>query len=986
MMENKIIVRGARENNLQGIDVDLPRNKLIVFTGVSGSGKSSLAFDTIYAEGQRRYIESLPAYARQFLGQLDKPDVEYIEGLSPAVSIDQRGVSKNPRSTVGTITEIYDYLRLLYARVGQPHCPNCGRAISPQSIDQIIDSIYADAEGNAVMLLAPLVRGRKGQFQKLFKEIMASGYMRVRVDGEIRRIDDGPIELGRYEKHTIEVVVDKVRVLERNRQRLAESLETTMHLSKGIVLVVGENEEKLYSQHLACIECGISFSELSPRLFSFNSPYGACPHCTGLGTTTSLDRSLVVPDPNLSVAEGALAPWGKPIFNSFRYHFSESLFWRSLVNFASLHHLDLKCPWRLLSPREQDLILFGTAGPDAYDRAVEASLEAEWSEEKAMVAEEGPDDEVGLYDGSAVRPVYSWSTAESQQPNPADARKTVFSGAIYMLERRYRETESEWARKEISRYMTERLCKVCHGARLKPEACAVTVDGFNLPSLTSMSVLAMRSWLDELSLSERDRFVAKDIIKELRARLGFLAEVGLDYLTVDRTAGTLSGGEAQRIRLATQVGSKLVGVLYVLDEPSIGLHQRDNQRLLDALCSLRDLGNTLIVVEHDEDTIRAADEVVDIGPGAGVHGGRIVAQGTAEQIAACPESLTGAYLAHRLTIPMPAQRRPVGEGWLRLKGCAQNNLKHIDVDFPLGVMTTVTGVSGSGKSTLVNEILRKALQIHLKTGSEQPGLFDSLEGTELIDKVVVIDQDPIGRTPRSNPATYTELFTPLRDLFAKTPDARLRGYKPGRFSFNLKGGRCEACQGQGILKIEMHFLSDVFVPCEVCQGKRFNRETLEVRYKGKNIAEVLDMTVEEALHFFENVPRLANKLQTLYDVGLGYVCLGQSATTLSGGEAQRVKLATELSRRATGRTVYILDEPTTGLHFADVAKLLSVLQRLVEGGNTVIIIEHNLDVIRASDWIIDLGPEGGDRGGEVIVCGTPEQVAQCERSYTGQWI
>ncbi len=982
MSDDKIIIRGARENNLQSVDLELPRRKLIVFTGVSGSGKSSLAFDTIYAEGQRRYVESLSAYARQFLGQLDKPDVDYIEGLSPAVSIDQRGVSKNPRSTVGTITEIYDYLRLLYARIGQAHCPKCGRPIRPQTVDQIVDAVMAANADTSVMLLAPLVRGRKGQFQKLFKEISDSGYVRVRVDGQVRRLDDGPIELARYEQHTIEVVVDKVKIVERSRQRLSESLEAAMNLAQGIVLIAGADGEKLYSQHLACIECGISFSELSPRLFSFNSPYGACPHCTGLGVTTQIDRGLLIPDPSLSVADGALAAWGRPILNSFRYHYAESMFWRSLLNFAAKQGIDLQRPWERLSAAQQDLILYGPGGAAAYELALTAEKpvdDEEWGGGEAEMAA----DDVSLYNDGVVQSVASWSNAASQA-HPRRAKG--YEGAICILERRFRETESEWARREISRYMTERLCSSCQGTRLKPEARAVLLGGINLPQLTAYSVRAMRQWFDELKLNEREQTIAKDVVKEIKARLGFLEEVGLDYLTVDRAAGTLSGGEAQRIRLATQVGSKLVGVLYVLDEPSIGLHQRDNKRLLDALCSLRDLGNTLIVVEHDEDTIRTADHVVDIGPGAGRHGGHIVAQGTAEDIAKNPDSLTGAYLSGRLSIPRPARRRPAGERRLRLTGCAQNNLKNITVEFPLGVLTTVTGVSGSGKSTLVNEILKKALQNRLKIGSETPGKFAALEGAEYLDKVIVIDQDPIGRTPRSNPATYTDLYTPLRQLFAQTPEARLRGYTPGRFSFNVKGGRCEACQGNGILKIEMHFLSDVFVPCEVCKGQRFNRETLEVRYKGKNISEVLEMTVEEALEFFANIPRLVNKLKTLNEVGLGYVRLGQAATTLSGGEAQRVKLAAELSRKATGRTLYLLDEPTTGLHFHDVAKLLSVLQRLVDGGNTVITIEHNLDVIKASDWLIDLGPEGGDRGGEVIAVGPPEEVAECSRSYTGQWL
>ena len=991
-MNGKIVIRGARENNLQGVDLELPHNKLIVFTGVSGSGKSSLAFDTIYAEGQRRYVESLSAYARQFLGQLDKPEVDYIEGLSPAVAIDQRGVTKNPRSTVGTITEIYDYLRLLYARIGHPHCPKCGQPISPQTIDQIVDAVMGRFAERSVLLLAPLVRGRKGQFQTLFKQLSDSGYVRVRVDGAVRRLDDGPIELGRYEQHTVEVVVDKVLVVERNRQRLTESLENVMNLSQGIALVVCDKEETLYSQHLACVSCGLSFSELTPRLFSFNSPYGACPHCTGMGVTTSLDLDMVVPNAELSVLEGALAPWGKPILNSFRYHFSETLFWRALYRFAQKHGLDLHKPWKKLNQRERDLILFGEIGPDAYQDSLAESDSEEWmdgdyGEDEALSEEEEAEraaETISLYAEGVVKNVESWSRSATQMSQRAG--RDVYIGAIYALERRYRETESEWARQEIGRFMKDHTCKACQGTRLRPEARAVLLDGLNLPQLTKLSVRAMRDWFQNLELNEREQIIAQEIVKEIQARLGFLCDVGLDYLTVDRTAGTLSGGEAQRIRLATQVGSKLVGVLYVLDEPSIGLHQRDNRRLLDALCALRDLGNTLIVVEHDEDTMRAADMVVDIGPGAGSHGGRIMAQGTADEIAANPHSLTGAYLARRLLMPVPALRRPVGAKWLRLRGCAEHNLKNIDVEFPLGVLTTVTGVSGSGKSTLVNEILKNALLVALKQAAATPGKFEALEGVEAVDKVIVIDQDPIGRTPRSNPATYTDLFTPLRKLFAATPEAKLRGFTPGRFSFNIKGGRCEACKGQGVLQIKMHFLSDVFVPCEVCKGRRYNRETLEARYKGKNISEVLDMTADDALEFFANVPALANKLRTLCDVGLGYVKLGQPATTLSGGEAQRMKLATELSRKSTGRTVYLLDEPTTGLHFADVAKLLNVLQRLVDAGNTVIVIEHNLDVIRASDWLIDLGPEGGDRGGEVVATGTPEMVAECQSSYTGQWL
>jgi excinuclease ABC subunit A len=931
MALDRLVIRGAREHNLKNIDLDLPRDRLIVITGISGSGKSSLAFDTIYAEGQRRYVESLSSYARQFLGQMEKPDVDDIEGLSPAISIDQKGASRNPRSTVGTVTEIYDYLRLLYARVGHPHCPQCGRNIEPQTIDQMVDKVLALPEGTRLMLLAPLVRGRKGHYQKLFREIRDKGFTRARVDGDLIRVDEAEdVVLERYVQHDIEVVVDRIVVKAGARQRIAESLETTLGLSGGTALLAEvDGPEQLFSQHLACAECGLSFSEMAPRLFSFNTPHGACPGCTGLGFMPEVDPNLVVPDTSLSCLQGALAPWGKPIY-SFRHHPRESWFWRRVERVAEHVGIGLELPWKNLPEAHRNLLLYGARA--------------------------------------------------------AGVEGCEYEGALPLLARRFAETESDWAREEIEKFMTLRACPDCQGARLKPEARAVTVQGLNLPAFTALSVRSARDWMEGLELTEREQYIARQILKEIQARLKFLDDVGLDYLTLDRAAGTLSGGEAQRIRLATQIGSGLVGVLYILDEPSIGLHQRDNRRLLETLFSLRDLGNTLLVVEHDEETIREADYVVDIGPGAGVHGGRIVAEGTPEQVAGHPESVTGAYLSGRVQIPLPTRRRrPRGE-WIEVLGCRQNNLQGIDVRFPVGLFTVVTGVSGSGKSTLVNETLHRALALTLRTSSEKPGELADIRGVEFIDKVITIDQAPIGRTPRSNPATYTGLFDSIRQIYAQTPEARLRGYQPGRFSFNVKGGRCEACQGQGILKIEMHFLPDVFVPCEVCRGKRYNRETLEVHFKGRNIAEVLDMTVEEALEVFENLPRIARKLTTLRDVGLGYIRLGQAATTLSGGEAQRVKLATELSRKATGRTVYLLDEPTTGLHFADVAHLLEVLHHLVKAGNTVVVIEHNLDVIKAADWIIDLGPEGGDRGGQIVVTGAPEVVAACPDSWTGRYL
>ncbi|MBI3928141.1 MAG: excinuclease ABC subunit UvrA [Armatimonadetes bacterium] len=925
MSSEFIRIRGAREHNLKNVDLDLPREKLIVITGLSGSGKSSLAFDTLYAEGQRRYVESLSAYARQFLGLMEKPNVDLIEGLSPAISIDQKGSSRNPRSTVGTVTEIYDYLRLLFARVGQPHCPGCGQKIESQTVDQMVDRLLSLEEDARLMLLAPLVRGRKGEYRKLFRQVCESGFTRVRVNGEIRRVDEEEITLERYRQHTIEAVVDRLVVRPGIRSRLADSLETALALSGGTVLAVEIDAERehLFSQHLACVDCNLSFEELAPRLFSFNSPYGACPTCMGLGFLPELDPALVIPDPQLSVSEGAIAPWGKPVF-SMRHHPRSSGFWRRVGRAARSHRIDLDRAWSDLAEQARQLLLFG--------------------------------------DGDA------------------------FEGALPTLQRLYTETESEYFRGEIEKYMSDRPCPACHGARLKPEALAVRLADRNIGDFTRLPVREALAWIERLELTERQRTIAHQVVKEIRERLAFLDNVGLDYLTLDRAARTLSGGEAQRIRLATQIGSGLVGVLYILDEPSIGLHQRDNARLLKTLSDLRSLGNTLLVVEHDEETIRTADYVVDIGPGAGIHGGEVVARGTPSEVARVKESITGKYLSGELSIPVPARRRQPDGRWLEVCGARQNNLQDIDVAFPISLFTCVTGVSGSGKSTLVNEILQRALAMALRSSQERPGEHRELRGLEHVDKVIVIDQNPIGRTPRSNPATYTGIFDPIRRVFAQAPEARMRGYAPGRFSFNVRGGRCEACQGQGILKIEMHFLPDVYVPCEVCKGKRYNRETLEVRFKGKSIADVLEMTVEEVLELFQNIPRIARRLQTIVDVGLGYVHLGQPATTLSGGEAQRVKLATELSKVATGRTVYVLDEPTTGLHFHDVARLLEVLQRLVDAGNTVVIIEHNLDVIKSADWIVDLGPEGGHRGGKVIASGSPEDVTAVPESHTGHFL
>jgi excinuclease ABC subunit A len=931
--EEYIRVRGARQHNLKNINVDLPRNKLVVITGLSGSGKSSLAFDTIYAEGQRRYVESLSAYARQFLGQMDKPDVDSIEGLSPAISIDQKTTSHNPRSTVGTVTEIYDYLRLLFARIGQPFCPNCGEVIARQTVDQMVDQILAQPEGTRFLILAPLVRGRKGEHKKVIDEMRKSGFVRMRVDGEVRELSE-EISLDKNKKHTLEVVVDRLVVRPGIRERLADSLELALGLSGGlIVAAVVDGEEYTFSQNFACPKCGFSFEELSPRLFSFNTPYGACPNCTGLGITMEIDPDLVIPDHNKSVADGAIVAFSR----------SSNYFPQILEALARHYGFSTETPFRELKPEHKDLLLYGNGG-----QRFRVEYLNRWGEARIF--------------------------------------ETDWEGVIPILERRYRESQSDAARSEYEEYMSTRPCQACQGQRLKPASLAVLVGGRNIAQVAALSVREAERFFTELKLGERERLISERILKEILARLGFLSNVGLGYLTLDRIAGSLSGGEAQRIRLATQIGSSLMGVLYILDEPSIGLHQRDNQRLIHTLKRLRDLGNTVLVVEHDQETMEAADYLVDIGPKAGEQGGELVVAGTLAEVKACSRSLTGQYLSGKRRIHVPAVRRQPNGNWLTVQGAAEHNLKDIDVKIPLGVFVCVTGVSGSGKSTLVNDILFRRLAQDLNRAHTLPGKHRGILGEEHLDKVIAIDQSPIGRTPRSNPATYTGAFDPIRELFSLTPEARMRGYKPGRFSFNVRGGRCEACRGDGILKIEMHFLPDVYVPCEVCKGRRYNRETLEVRYKGKSIADVLGMTVSEALPFFANIPRIATKLQTLYDVGLGYIRLGQPATTLSGGEAQRVKLATELSRRSNGRTLYILDEPTTGLHFADIEKLLEVLQCLVDSGNTVLVIEHNLDVIKSADYIIDLGPEGGDDGGRVVAQGTPEEVAANPESYTGQFL
>jgi excinuclease ABC subunit A len=1065
MPQDKIVIRGAREHNLKNIHVTIPRDRLVVITGLSGSGKSSLAFDTIFAEGQRRYVESLSAYARQFLDKMDKPDVDHIDGLSPAISIDQKGTTHNPRSTVGTVTEIYDYLRLLYARVGHQHCPECGREVSQQTPQQIVDAILGLPDGSRILLLAPLVQGRKGEYKNIFDEMRRSGYVRVRVDGKILDLSD-EIELDKQKKHTIEVVIDRLIIRKQKRQaeqdgiswssrpqlkrvaeptalyevetasearydvagiaepaiseivheeidpafrqRLSDSLETTLKLGNGVVLVsVVDGEEILFSEKAACVYCGISLAEIAPRTFSFNSPHGACPTCTGLGMLRVLDPELIITNPELSIGEGAIAPWSKMI-NGSQWHAA------TMAALATKYHFSLDTPWKELGQEAQQIILNGVKEP--------------------------------------------LTIRYTPQHGHTRSYNTHFEGVINQLDRRYKQTESEGIREEIEGYMSERVCPDCRGARLKPEALAVTVGGRNIVQVTRLSISRAQEYFKDLEggasswagagpaptrqdgeansvptrrdgrassvptrrevvplpsgeedtpqnvsgdpvtkidpddplvlavLSERERFIARQILKEIRARLQFLLDVGLNYLTLDRRAASLSGGEAQRIRLATQIGSGLMGVLYILDEPSIGLHQRDNARLIRTLVHLRDLGNTLLVVEHDEDTMRAADHIIDIGPGAGEHGGYVVATGTFDEIVANEKSLTGDYLSRRKCIEIPQERRPGNGNTLTIKGARENNLKNIDVEIPLGKFVAITGVSGSGKSTLIRDILYHKLSQTFFRSHERPGEHDTIEGLENLDKVIDIDQSPIGRTPRSNPATYTNAFTAIRELFAQVPESRIRGYAAGRFSFNVKGGRCEACKGEGIVKIEMNFLPDVYVPCEICNGKRYNREALEIHYKGKSIAEVLDMTIEEALSFFANVPSIHNKMKTLYDVGLGYMRLGQPATTLSGGEAQRVKLATELSRRATGRTLYILDEPTTGLHFADVDRLLAVLQRLVDTGNTMVVIEHNLDVIKSADWLIDLGPEGGDEGGHVIAQGTPEEVAEMFQSYTGQFL
>ena len=934
-MNDKIIIHGAREHNLKNIDLEVPRDKLVVFTGLSGSGKSSLAFDTIYADGQRRYMESLSSYARQFLGMMEKPDVDEITGLSPAISIDQKTTSKNPRSTVGTVTEIYDYLRLLYARIGIPHCPVCGREIRQQTVDQMVDKIMELPQRTKIQILAPIVRGKKGTHQKEFERAKKSGYVRVRVDGNLYELSE-EIALEKNKKHNIEVVVDRLVVREDIQSRLTDSLETAIGLTGGLVLVdVIDGEEMLFSQNYACPEHNISIEELNPRMFSFNNPFGACEKCTGLGTFMSIDPDLVIPDKDKSIREGAIRASG--------WYYAEGgiaqMYYQSL---SEHYHFSLDTPVKELPKQVMDILLYGTKG------------------EKIKMVRDTQDIKSTYY--------------------------TEFEGVANNLERRFRETSSNWMREEITTWMNAVDCPQCHGDRLKKESLSVLIGGMNISQLCRLSVTAMLDFFDQLQLTEKEQQISHQVIKEIRSRLEFLRNVGLEYLTLSRASATLSGGESQRIRLATQIGSSLMGVLYILDEPSIGLHQRDNDKLIATLRHLRDLGNTVIVVEHDEDTMYASDYIVDIGPGAGVHGGEVVCAGTLEEIMACDRSVTGQYLSGKKFIPVPATRREGNGKWLTVKGAQQNNLKKVNASIPLGTFTAVTGVSGSGKSSLINEILYKGLAAKLNQAKARPGKHKEIVGIEELDKVIEISQSPIGRTPRSNPATYTGVFTDIRQLFAQTAEAKARGYDSGRFSFNVKGGRCEACEGDGILQIEMHFLPDIYVPCEVCKGKRYNRETLEVKYKDKNISDVLEMTAEEAAVFFENIPKIARKIQTLCDVGLGYVKLGQPATTLSGGEAQRVKLATELSKRATGRTIYILDEPTTGLHAADVHKLIEVLQTLVDSGNTVVVIEHNLDVIKTADYIIDLGPEGGDRGRQIVATGTPEQVAQCEGSYTGKYL
>ena len=936
MSKQYIKIRGANEHNLKNISVDIPRNELVVFTGLSGSGKSSLAFDTIYAEGQRRYMESLSSYARQFLGQMEKPNVESIEGLSPAISIDQKSTNRNPRSTVGTVTEIYDYMRLLYARIGIPHCPKCGREIKKQTVDQMVDQIMELPERTKIQLLAPMVRGRKGRHEKVLEQARKSGYVRVMIDGNLHELSED-IQLEKNIKHNIEIVVDRLIVKEGIEKRLTDSIETVMKLTDGLMILdVAGGEPINFSQNFSCPDCGISIEEVEPRSFSFNNPFGACPECFGLGYKMEFDEDLMIPDKSLSINQGAIAVMG------WQSCAKEGSFTRAILDaLAAEYGFDLDTPFCNYSKEIHDILIYGTNG---------RSVKVHYTGQRGT----------GVYD-------------------------VAFEGLIANVNRRYRETFSQTSKAEYESFMRITPCTACHGQRLKKESLAVTVGGKNIYEATNMSIVKFREFIDSLQLSEMQKMIGEQILKEIRARISFLIDVGLDYLSLSRATGTLSGGEAQRIRLATQIGSGLVGVAYILDEPSIGLHQRDNDKLLKTLLHLRDLGNSVIVVEHDEDTMKAADCIVDIGPGAGEHGGQLVAVGTAKEIMKCPESITGAYLSGRLSIPVPKERREPS-GWLTIRGARENNLKNIDVRIPLGVMTCVTGVSGSGKSSLINVILYKALARQLNRARTIPGAYDKIEGTEQLDKIIAIDQSPIGRTPRSNPATYTGVFDLIRDLFASTPDAKAKGYGKGRFSFNVKGGRCEACSGDGIIKIEMHFLPDVYVPCEVCGGKRYNRETLEVKYKGKSIYDVLNMTVEEALKFFENVPSIARKIETLNDVGLSYIRLGQPSTELSGGEAQRIKLASELSRRGTGKTIYILDEPTTGLHFADVHKLVEILRRLSQGGNTVVVIEHNLDVIKTADYIIDMGPEGGDCGGTVIASGTPEEISEIPISYTGQYV
>lgn len=933
-MDKYIRIRGARQHNLKNINLDIPRDKMVVITGLSGSGKSSLAFDTIYAEGQRRYMESLSSYARQFLGQMDKPDVDYIEGLSPAISIDQKTTSRNPRSTVGTVTEIYDYLRLLFARVGHPHCPRCGKPVNQQSLDQMLDQLLALPERTKLLIMAQAVRGKKGEHKKLLKHIRKEGYTRLRIDGEIRDAGE-EIQLEKNKKHTIEVVIDRLIIRPEIRPRMAESMEVALKMGQGVAYVqIVDGEQLMFSQNFACEDCGISLPEITPRMFSFNSPFGACPVCSGLGSQMEMDLELVLPDKAKSLAEGAIAPMSTNV---------KGYYMRQMDALVQKYGCTLDTPWQEMPAKLQQKLLYGTG---------------------EEILEFGYENMFGQY----------------------KIHRIPFEGVMNILNRRYRESESDTMREEYENYMSVNLCPECHGARLKPEVLAVTIGGKNIQQVTDMPVAQCQEFFQQVEFSDRERTIGQQVLKEINARLGFLAKVGLEYLTLSRAAGTLSGGEAQRIRLATQIGSGLVGVLYILDEPSIGLHQRDNNKLLEALKNLRNMGNTLLVVEHDEDTMRVADHIVDIGPGAGSQGGYVVAQGTAEEIMAVPESVTGQYLSHKKFIPVPEKRRQGNGNFLEILGAEENNLKNVHLKLPLGVFTVITGVSGSGKSTLINEILYKAVASKLYRIKGRPGKFKKLLGMENVDKVIDIDQSPIGRTPRSNPATYTGVFDLIRTLFSQCSEAKMHGYKPGRFSFNIKGGRCETCKGDGIIKIEMHFLSDVYVPCEVCGGARYNQETLEVKYKGKSIADVLDMTIGEAVEFFKNVPRIANKLQVLQDVGLGYVKLGQSATTLSGGEAQRVKLATELSRRSTGRTLYILDEPTTGLHTADIHKLLEILQRLVDGGDSVVVIEHNLDVIKSADYIVDLGPEGGDKGGTIVAQGTPEEIVKVKASYTGKFL